>query len=54
MRVSLIDGVIRGLLEEGLYVYNMHNIVEGHFSVSIALVRNQVLKSIKQSIPKEC
>jgi hypothetical protein len=27
--------------EEGLYAYNMHNILEKHFSISIAPVRNR-------------
>jgi hypothetical protein len=38
MRVSLIDRVIQ---DEGLYVYNMHNIAEKHFNISIALVRRR-------------
>jgi hypothetical protein len=32
MRVFLINRVIQ---EEGLYGYNMHNIAEEHFSISI-------------------
>jgi hypothetical protein len=36
--VSLIDKVI---LEEGLYVYNMHNIVQKDFSFSIAPVQSR-------------
>jgi hypothetical protein len=35
----LIDIVIQ---EEGLYVYNMHNIVRKHYSISIAPERSQV------------
>jgi hypothetical protein len=34
----LIDRVIQ---EEGLYVFNMQNILEKHFSISIALVRRR-------------
>jgi hypothetical protein len=30
-------GLIRVILEEGLYVYKMHNIVEIYFSISITL-----------------
>jgi hypothetical protein len=33
MRLFLIDRVIQ---EKGLYVYNMHDIVEKHFRISIA------------------
>jgi hypothetical protein len=29
------------ILEEGLYVYNIHNIVDKYFSISIAPVQNQ-------------
>jgi hypothetical protein len=37
--VFLIDKVIQ---EQGLlYVYNMHNMVEKHFSISIAPVRSR-------------
>jgi hypothetical protein len=32
MRIFLIDRVIQ---EEGLYIYNMHNIVKKHFRISI-------------------
>jgi hypothetical protein len=35
MRVLLIDRLIR---KEGLYIYNMHNIKEKHFSIGITLV----------------
>jgi hypothetical protein len=38
MRFLLIDRVI---LVDGLYVYNMHNIVEKHFRISISPVRSQ-------------
>jgi hypothetical protein len=31
----------RVIQEEGLYVYNMHNIVEKHFNIGIAPVRSQ-------------
>jgi hypothetical protein len=34
----LIDRMIQ---EEGLYVHNMHNTVEQHFSISIAPVRSR-------------
>jgi hypothetical protein len=34
----LID---REIQEEGLYVYNMHNIVEKHFCISIAAMQSQ-------------
>jgi hypothetical protein len=37
MRIFLIYSVIK---EEGLYVYNMYNIEEEHFSVSIEPVRS--------------
>jgi hypothetical protein len=33
MQISLIDIVIQ---EEGLYVYNMHNMEEKHFVISTA------------------
>jgi hypothetical protein len=36
----LVDRVIQ---EEGLYVYNMHNLGEKHFSISIALVRVELV-----------
>jgi hypothetical protein len=34
----LIDTMIQ---EQGLYAYNIHNIVEKHFSISITPVRNR-------------
>jgi hypothetical protein len=44
MRSFLIDRVIQ---KEGLNVYNMHNIVEKHFSISNAPVRSRGGLSIK-------
>jgi hypothetical protein len=38
MQFLLIDRMIH---EVGLYVYNMHNKVERHFSISIAHVRSR-------------
>jgi hypothetical protein len=38
--VFLIHNVI---YEEGLYAYNMHNRVEKHFSIRVALVRSRVV-----------
>jgi hypothetical protein len=38
MRFLLID---RAIQEEGSYVYNMHNIVEKHISISIAIVQSR-------------
>jgi hypothetical protein len=38
MRFFLIDRVIQ---EEGLYAYNMQNVVGKHLSISIAPVRSQ-------------
>jgi hypothetical protein len=37
-----MDFLDRQIQEEGLYVYNVHNIVEKHFSVSVTPVRSQV------------
>jgi hypothetical protein len=37
MRFLIIDIVVQ---EESLYVYNMHEIVENHFCISIARVRS--------------
>jgi hypothetical protein len=36
--VFLLDRMIH---EEGLYEYNMHNLAEKHFSISMASVRNR-------------
>jgi hypothetical protein len=47
--VFLIDSVTQ---EVGLYVYNMHNIVDKHLCISIAPVRSRGGSLVKHKIEK--
>jgi hypothetical protein len=47
MQFFLTNRVVQ---EEGLYAYNMRNIAEKHFSISIVLVRSQRYASVLHTL----